>query len=316
MIIGRSGSDGLGCVFIVEQKGIEKGGCTARETTTKGARKSGFLYMHELRHLSTPIPPRKQEEKAAQKRQQAEAKKAYQKVNTIRTKTDCVKEMIVDIIPSFASDEEVQLLAASLKESGVEVNVLDSGEEQLKYLNWRRKVTREWEEEEECWVPCSQRVEDENWVLVRLGAGEMAKIVGESGLVPYHQNIKRRFDEKQVIYLIEGFESWCKRRNKRRGKEESESESSDSDAGKGKGKGKKPKAKGKGRTAKIEPTVDEVEDDMLELQIEGGGVRIHQSKNFKESVEWIGSFTDQISLVPELKWVYRCSRFPLYFSGP
>ncbi|KAJ3186636.1 hypothetical protein HDU85_007456 [Gaertneriomyces sp. JEL0708] len=235
---------------------------------------------------------RQKEAKAAQREHETTLRKQHSAVNKIRTKYDCIKEMIVDIAPDFYAKEDTGLLAATLREAGAEV--CEKAHAARRAVRWRRKVDREWCDAEECWKPCTQRVEDEKFVAVRVPAEEFAKIVGgleeecctPPGGIPIVEHFKklsRGFPDCVIIYLVESLENYVKRRAKA-------STSSTST-----------RRKIKSVPLAELPTGDQIEEALMELQMESGNrCRVHMSRNWKETIEWVVTFSEQIGLIPEL----------------
>ncbi|KAI9014821.1 hypothetical protein BC832DRAFT_603256 [Gaertneriomyces semiglobifer] len=235
---------------------------------------------------------RQKEAKAAQREHETTLRKQHSAVNKIRTKYDCIKEMIVDIAPDFYAKGDTGLLAATLREAGADV--CEKAHAARRAIRWRRKVDREWCDAEECWKPCSQRVEDEKFIAVRILAEDFAKIVGgleeecptPPGGIPIVEHFKKLsqgFPDCVIIYLIESLENYVKRR----AKVNTSSAST--------------RRKTKSVPLAELPTGDQIEEALMELQMESGNrCRVHMSRNWKETIEWVVTFSEQIGLIPEL----------------
>ncbi|KND04284.1 uncharacterized protein SPPG_00020 [Spizellomyces punctatus DAOM BR117] len=239
---------------------------------------------------------REKEERMKRKKEEGEARKAMRNVNTIRSKSDCVTEMIVEISCDFLSDEENALLLATLREAGAQASLMSLPISRC--LRWSRKVTREWNAADECWEPCSEKIESEPFVLVRLTGDHFAEVLARANgcILPYNQTIRTALPDTKVIYLMEGLETYYKRKNRTKAaaKRANDEENDEQDSGR--------KRKRKPASDSTLPTPLQMEEQLLKLQLEEErNVYVHLSKSPKETIEWIGSFTDQISMIPELR---------------
>ncbi|TPX69605.1 hypothetical protein SpCBS45565_g02357 [Spizellomyces sp. 'palustris'] len=239
---------------------------------------------------------REKEERMKRKKEEGEVRKAMRNVNTIRSKSDCITEMIVEISCDFVSDEENALLLATLREAGAQASLVSLPIPRS--LRWSRKVAREWNAADECWEPCSEKIESEPFVLVRLTGDQFAEVLARANgnLLPYNQTIRTAFPDTKIIYLMEGLESYYKRKNRTKAaaKRANDEENDEQDSGR--------KRKRKPASDLTLPTPLEMEEQLLMLQLEEErNVYVHLSKSPKETIEWIGSFTEQISMVPELR---------------
>ncbi|KAI8922501.1 hypothetical protein DFJ77DRAFT_26980 [Powellomyces hirtus] len=282
---------------------------------------------------------REKAEKAEQKLREAESRRAYRAANTIRTKTDCVKEMIVQIPAGFAKESETDLLVATLREMGADASVVITGQpppqqqqdqnQDRPPLIWKRRVGRQWDGEE--WTLCPEHIEHAPYILVRLTGPDICRLLegqgGGTSLVTFHARLKSAHPGKNVIYLVEGVETYLKRRKGRRVENEEEDEDDADETEEDTPAAPPPAREKKKTTARPSAarrsttraagggksiTMADVEDQLVALQLHdsmaydnpqlqnGSSVRVHSAKNFKESVDWISSFTDQISLAPEL----------------
>ncbi|KAI8818643.1 uncharacterized protein EV422DRAFT_175995 [Fimicolochytrium jonesii] len=262
---------------------------------------------------------REKEEKARAKQQETMNKKLHSSVNKIRTKTDCVKEMIVEVSPDFASAAEVETLVAALRLAGTDAlvhhcrpagaansmsDVAGSVDFAKSILSWKRKIARKWDDEQDIWVACPEHVEEERFMMVRLKAASLAQIVApsanparstESPLITYHRALLQAYPNKEVIYFVEGMEQYAKKQT-RKAASVPDRENSDGEDPNVRANGRKKRA-----SAKSLPSGGDVEDHLVALQLYESTVRVHCGKNFTEAMEWIGSFTEQISMITELE---------------
>ncbi|KAJ3298239.1 hypothetical protein HK104_010947 [Borealophlyctis nickersoniae] len=236
---------------------------------------------------------RQKEEKEKQKRLEAEEKKALRDANKIRMKEDCTSEMIVDMSQDFVAANGGPVITA-LQASGAKVQVVSLPSPIS--LRWRRRVTRVWDETKDCWVACCERIEEENHVLVRLEGEQLARLCTQpGGLVRHLATILGAVGkEKRVIYFIEGLDGYFKKVKKKMSAQFMAQARTLYDGGGGKTRG--------GCVVIDAPERHVVEEELLKLQLEGGGkVSIHHSKTGEEPASWIASFTKQIAMIPELK---------------
>ncbi|KAJ3151412.1 hypothetical protein HDU86_006112 [Geranomyces michiganensis] len=267
------------------------------------------------------------EEKKLAKQRETAARKAARSVNVIKTKTDCVKEMLVGIPHAFASPMERDLLVASLRELGAKAELVENGSNgsgndrrgagPRPPLIWRRQVTREWDHTADAWRACVARVEEEAYVLLRMTGPDVSGVLsGEDGDAPFvnfHERVQGQHKGKTIIYLLEGVKGYLKRRAKGDrgaaisvGGDDDETEE-DVPAPKGRKRNVPPAA----TTTSGPLTLATLNAHLVALQLSTSlhppdklrshpPPRVHLSSNFRESLDWIGSFTDQLSLAPEL----------------
>ncbi|KAJ3013119.1 putative monocarboxylate transporter mch1 [Thoreauomyces humboldtii] len=245
-------------------------------------------------------------EKAREKQDAALQKKAHRTANIIRTKTDCVKEMTLRIPTGFGKTPENELLAASLREVGAKANIHEQDSPD-RILLWDRTVTRKWEGDE--WKLCPAHIEPAPYVLARFTGPMLNALLGTqdasdpvSPLIEHYDSVRASYPGRQVIYMLEGVEAYFRRKTRgKAGGGAPDDEADDDEDAEPAGTGRPSSAKtGIRKVAPI--TSANVENELVGLQLHAtGSVRVHTAKNFKESVEWISSFTEQIALAPELE---------------
>ncbi|KAI9101641.1 hypothetical protein DFS34DRAFT_675146 [Phlyctochytrium arcticum] len=234
------------------------------------------------------------EEKARAKEQEAQAKKATRSVNTIRNKLDCIREMIVHISPDFGDPADSEELITILTSAGAHAELVPLPI--TRSILWRRCVTRDWDNDDECWKGCPQRIEDEAFVMICMTGGQFSATVaaGDDGILSFDDDVRREFPGRNVIYLLEGIETYLKRK----GRSKHDDQANDNEVG-------NPAAAvpGQRRKRKIsKPTFADLRNELVRLQMERPNkVLIQQSAGSRDSLEWINRFTDQIAMIPELK---------------
>ncbi|KAI8585684.1 hypothetical protein BDZ88DRAFT_510408 [Geranomyces variabilis] len=271
---------------------------------------------------------RETEEKKLAKQRETAARKAARSVNTIRTKTDCVKEMLVAIPQAFASPAERDLLVASLRELGAKAELVDTGGSNDRGggggggarppLVWRRQVEREWDDAADVWRACAARVEDEAYVLLRMTGPDVCAAVsggnGDAPFVAFHERVQAQHVGKTIVYLLEGVKTYLKRRAKG-GRGAAQDDGGDKDDTEedvpAPTTGRKRRVPAAASTTAGPLTPATLDAHLVGLQLSTSlhppdklrthpPPRVHLSRNFRESLDWIGSFTDQLSLAPEL----------------
>ncbi|KAJ3173800.1 hypothetical protein HDU88_002889 [Geranomyces variabilis] len=271
---------------------------------------------------------RETEEKKLAKQRETAARKAARSVNTIRTKTDCVKEMLVAVPLAFASPAERDLLVASLRELGAKAELVDTGGSNDRGggggggvrppLVWRRQVEREWDDAADVWRACAARVEDEAYILLRMTGPDLCAAVsggnGDAPFVAFHERVQAQHVGKTIVYLLEGVKTYLKRRAKG-GRGAAHDHGGDEDDTEedvpAPTTGRRRKVPAAASTTAGPLTPATLDAHLVGLQLSTSlhppdkprthpPPRVHLSRNFRESLDWIGSFTDQLSLAPEL----------------
>jgi crossover junction endonuclease EME1 len=232
------------------------------------------------------------EEKAREKIAAAE----LAKVNTLRTdKKVSTPEMIVDL-PEDMDAVLKESTKALLKKLNVEHYERKSQVPNV--VRWRRKVQAEYNEEMDHWEPCRKHIKDEKHVLCVMAAQEFVDFTtADEGhdLDAHVLRMKSKFEDSEIIYLIEGLSVWMRKNRAVRNKQFTDAvrntmrSEDDTTSTSSKRASKK----------KVQVYADEdmVEDSLLKLQIVHG-VLIHHTAASIETAQWIGIFTQHISTAP------------------
>ncbi|KAJ3176724.1 hypothetical protein HDU87_004863 [Geranomyces variabilis] len=312
----RKGKERIGNAASVKKKRSATASDAAKELKEQAKAEKARLRAEKARET---------EEKKLAKQRETAARKAERSVNTIRTKTDCVKEMLVAVPHAFASPAERDLLVASLRELGAKAELVDTGVGNDRRgggarppLVWRRQVEREWDAAADVWRACAARVEDEAYVLLRMtGPDVCAAVSGGNSNAPFvafHERVQAQHVGKTIVYLLEGVKTYLKRRavggrgaaNDQGGDEDDTDEDVPAPTT---GRKRNVPAAASNTAGPLTPATLDVH--LVGLQLSTSlhppdklrthpPPRVHLSRNFRESLEWIGSFTDQLSLASEL----------------
>jgi hypothetical protein len=216
--------------------------------------------------------------------------------NKIRDKRECCKEMILELDPACVAERGGASIISAVQEMGTSIAI--EKQPLPMSMRWRRKVSREWDEEKESWKPCAERQEYEPFVLVRLDALEFSNLV----LVPngekhYYTQVCQKYPNYSVIFFIEGTKDMLKSRTRaidsqiRNGVRAMFGQQG---AGRSGGAGA-----ANGQRGKI-ATKAELDAAMLWMQMQGNTF-IQLSESLEESQRYIVSFTSSIATIPERK---------------
>jgi crossover junction endonuclease EME1 len=168
----------------------------------------------------------------------------------------------------------------------------------LKLVTWRRRVKAEYDEDLTMFVPLEhEEIRNEGHVLVYLTAQEfvdVALLPSSDALSAHVQRIKAAFTpppgkDIRLIYLIEGLAALVRKHKNLKNR-----------AYQNRVLANIPSAPGGGGTVSADPSVieeDAVEFALLELQITHGCL-IHHTAVPMETVEWVTTFTGDISTIP------------------
>ncbi|KAI0865441.1 ERCC4 domain-containing protein [Xylaria cubensis] len=239
---------------------------------------------------------RAKEERSLQK----EKEKALAEVNKLRTdKKVSTPEMIVDIPESISPGLKVQI-EALLGDLNVRHETWNSTVEHV--VKWRRKVTSQFDEDMGLWKPVPMRIKDESHILVILQAAQFVKFVlGEEGqdLEAHVLQMKSKFPNTKIIYLIEGLTTWMRRNRNllnRQFVSAVRSLGASTDSGPSSGQ---PRRRNNDQSQEYIDE-DKIEDALLSLQVLHGTL-VHHTNAPVETAQWVAVFTQHISTIPYRK---------------
>lgn len=166
-------------------------------------------------------------------------------------------------------------------------------------IKWRRKVEAIFNEETGHWEPIPKQITAEKHVMCIMTAKEFVNLtMGEEGrdLDAHVLRMKARFDDCEIIYLIEGLTAWMRKNKNVRNRQFTEAVRSQmaSQIKTGVSATQRPTKK-----MKQPEYVDEdmVEDALLRLQVVHGAL-LHHTAATVETAEWVVVFTQHISTIP------------------
>ncbi|KAJ3089770.1 putative monocarboxylate transporter mch1 [Quaeritorhiza haematococci] len=265
------------------------------EREMKKAEKEALKRQKEHEKEMKRLEKEKQKE---EKEKLAQAKKESKEANKIRNKKDTIKEMLVDIDNAFIREKGAQVIL-KLQEEGALVDV-----QQLPVpstIRWKRKVSREWDDELGIWKRCEERIEEEGFCLARVFAEEFAQAISIDGMRGMLETLRQAYPGKKIVLLIEGLDKYFKSKVKAQrdqfaaavrmanGYEESAA---------AKARAKKNQAQQAGKSNL--PDRQTIEDFMLTLQLDDGCI-VQISKDAEETADWVASYTREIAILPETR---------------
>lgn len=159
-------------------------------------------------------------------------------------------------------------------------------------ITWRRKVTREWNEEKSCWDSCDESIVDEKFILVKIDSNEMLNMLVDGSLEVIVNKVKQIYPEHVFIILFEGLEKVFKLISRHENSKFTNAvRSMDS---------LEQPANKKQKTSKYDNLPDRlsVEQVLIWLQIECC-IHIQHSIDQHETAEWIGNISKEIAMIPE-----------------
>ena len=77
---------------------------------------------------------------------------------------------------------------------------------------WKRKVNRQWNTVLQSWVACSEFIQDEEFVLLRLTGLEFAQHMRSP--FAFYDGIELLYSKKKIILFIVGIENYYKAKRK------------------------------------------------------------------------------------------------------
>ncbi|KAJ3412792.1 putative monocarboxylate transporter mch1, partial [Chytridiales sp. JEL 0842] len=233
---------------------------------------------------------RKEQEKFEKQLEKAQ-KQQYKAANKIRDKKACCQEMILELDPACVAERCGATLVSAVQEMGTTISI--QTQPMPLTMRWKRKVTREWNDEKQLWTPCDERLEYEPFVLIRLDAAELSRLVqSPGGYKSYYSHVCSKYPGYSIILFVEGIKNLLKSRTKaidsqiRSGVRTMYGQVSKSNAG----------AAG-GQDVATKAVLDEC---MLWLQMQGNTF-IQLSESVDESQRYIVGFTSSIAAIPERK---------------
>ena len=204
-------------------------------------------------------------------------------------------EMLVDVPAIMAEGHMATELQKVLKELDVECTTYEGS-----VVKWRRKSKTVFNREKQHWELRPETIINEAHVLCITSAADFVQqaLAGDNALDGYVQEVQATFADCQILYVIEGLESYLKKQ--RNAKNRSYVAAVRQEAAASPSKSRTAKSPTKSRTAEPPPPVvdeERIEDALISLPIRTG-VYIFQTVNALETAEWIGDFTQHIATVP------------------
>ncbi|KAI8847176.1 hypothetical protein BC829DRAFT_396986 [Chytridium lagenaria] len=95
--------------------------------------------------------------------------------NKLRDKRSSIQEMIVEVDPAFVTEKYGAAIIHSMQEAGGIVRI--KPQPLARSLIWKRKVSREWDNETGRWKPCDEKIATEPFVVVRIDAATLSSIL-------------------------------------------------------------------------------------------------------------------------------------------
>ncbi|RUS21004.1 ERCC4 domain-containing protein [Endogone sp. FLAS-F59071] len=222
-------------------------------------------------------------------------------------KVECTQEMIVDLERTLSASPLGALIRTALEPREVETAEFDHPVTNI--VKWRRKVRADWDPATQSFVPiANERVDNEQHVLVVIDAREFGRLVRaeRDALARHVAAVKRQFEGRKVIYLVEGLEMYYKQKKLRQKRVfeqavrdgfEAEVVEKPEEGTKGKGRAKK---KAEDDFLVTGPDKEEVEQRLTWMQLVERCLIVH-TNDAEETAEWIGILTTDIATIP-----YKC----------
>lgn len=116
--------------------------------------------------------------------------------------------MILDIDLSLANASPELLVF--LKELEIETSIVSHPVRNV--IQFRKKCLREWDETLEAWRACDFRIIHERFVMVRVLGEELCELSSFNTASKLVSTVRSHFPDKQIILLIEGLETYQKRK--------------------------------------------------------------------------------------------------------
>ncbi|KAJ1560287.1 hypothetical protein HK405_007608 [Cladochytrium tenue] len=159
-------------------------------------------------------------------------------------------------------------------------------------LRWRRRVTRLWHDDQQAWLPCPERVDDEPFALIRLPAADLAGLATRRGeLARFATGVRRAFPGvPRPIVFLEGAREFLRARA--RGLDQRLRAELRAGAGAAATDGAPVVG------AAVAGSRAELEAALLWLQVHGGFF-VQASESPDDHIRYIVSFTATIATIPE-----------------
>jgi crossover junction endonuclease EME1 len=265
-----------------EQKALDKARAAADRVASKEAEKERKRLLRE--------------DKARDKQHAAE----LAKVNTRRTdKKVSTSEMIVDL-PADLDEKLAKQIKSFL--SPLQVDVDNWANTMPNVVKWRRKAEARYDEEMDYWVPTVKHIKKEKHILCHMLAREFVDLsTAPEGrdLDSHVLQMKAKFEDCDMIYLIEGLTPWLRKNKTIRNRQFTEAVRTQMVVDVENEAPTSTQTKRKSKEKQKPEYVDEdaIEDSLLKLQVVHG-VLIHHTSGMVESAQWVVAFTQHISTVP------------------
>ncbi|KTW32820.1 uncharacterized protein T551_00305 [Pneumocystis jirovecii RU7] len=134
---------------------------------------------------------------------------ALRNVNKLKSKKECIKEIIVDIDKNILSSPLGSILSDLLKKSECEFNEWSSPIPNL--IFWKRKVVAEYDEKLGYFVPIPEVIRPEQHVLIYMKASELLKIESDSSMDELIQRLMKEFPKSKILFMIESIDALLKK---------------------------------------------------------------------------------------------------------
>ncbi|CAI2168802.1 756_t:CDS:2 [Funneliformis geosporum] len=137
--------------------------------------------------------------------------KQIQEVNKIKyDKFELCRELILDVSNNLSEKNLVDYFRDNPKYSLLTINIFQHDFPNI--IKWRRKFTVEWDDELYAFMPIPEKIQEESFLLIYFEISEFTKLIKEDILSNNINKIQETFISKRLIILIEGYESYCRRR--------------------------------------------------------------------------------------------------------
>ena len=235
---------------------------------------------------------RQKEEREAEKQRL----KQIQEVNKIKyDKLELCRELILDVSNDSLKETLIDYLQDNPKYDTLTINFLQYDIPNI--IKWRRKVTTAWDDELRAFMPISERIQDESFLLIYFGVTEFIKLIKDDNLSDNINRFERTFSDKKLIVLIEGYENYCRKRKTqinrnftnavRLGIEEHDVEETRTTTASTKKK----------KNYEQEPDLEKVEEELLWLQVVAKCLIVH-TKDIEDTTEMICILSTDIATIP------------------
>ncbi|KXS11888.1 hypothetical protein M427DRAFT_60032 [Gonapodya prolifera JEL478] len=251
----------------------------------------------EQKKMERELKQRKKLEEKAVQEEEKRIEKQQREANRLRSKSDGMAEMIVDVDLTIVNDATFGVsLLAELKKLGVlAVNAV-----QLPVPNtvrWTRRSTVKYDVETEKFNPVPEYEEVQSQIIVLLDAFEFAAAASSDHDLQNHINqVCRAFPDHQVTYVIVGLRDYYKKhkslinveyRNRVLGPDETVVAPK--------------KGKNKGHDISKLPDQATVERQLLYMQMVLG-CKVIECHDAELLIEWMHSFTQEVGIKPYAAW--------------